>query len=75
MTAIVCLGSRTTLQFATAVVWIGTCTLQFRWPGDLDCWSFNVASLLTDREIHLATETEQDQIRLSLLQYGFKEKN
>jgi hypothetical protein len=24
---------------------------------------------MTDRELHLATETEQDQMRLSLLQY------
>ncbi len=25
---------------------------------------------LSDRELHLATETEQDQMRLSLLQYS-----
>ncbi len=53
-------------------------SLQFKRPGDLDCWSFSVTSLMTDWELHLATETEQDQTRLSLLQYkirGNQERN
>ncbi len=47
-------------------------TLQFLWPGDLDCWSFGIALLLTDSELHLATETEQNRMRLSLLHLHVK---
>ncbi len=68
VTAVVWIGIRKTLQFATAVVWIGS---PYSSGGQVILTVSLLASLhfLTDQKIHLATETEQDRTRLSLLQY------
>ncbi len=43
-----------------------TCLTVVRGP--VDPYSFTL--FLTDQELHLTTETEQDRMRLSLLQYN-----
>ncbi len=59
----------------TAVYFGWWLPLQFMRPDDFDRLPFGVASLQTDWELHLATETEQDCTRLSVLQYDFKYLN